>query len=507
MIKKITTFMHQIRRDYTFWSVMLAHGNLGSWISQLYTGTAGNLADRTSLNSTNLLPEQNGSQVGCGLNVVMTAGDLDVVWRRTVDQRPPSPTASPFGQAYNTFGHSVINQALMITNLLFGTRDTFDPNGRPMFVDARGQEVSSDYCCTLMCFMYNILNGLSVVQFIEPSHRGDAFWLQIDAGCAPHQALYGLTWIMSVSQNRYAQVHDALDNLAHQISRESWTSSLFSWFAVQQTSSGAGAATVNMNPWTVLARAILLGSPLLAQFVDVEGSVMRSISPYEDPIEFLETSNVGSQVRHVSALSGTHTLARALRPLNTPLSRGCMPPIAVYQLVWDLTSNEVEAKHVDIHELKDQHVDGCYMAFDIRGALQGSHTEIPRDRFPECCILALLSLSIDTPFMQNYVACTREWSATLQQMWPHLQGKFAQRDVETTFRLLGKWEMRDQLPVAREYGTTEWLFTNAGLSISPRARTGAASAVTNQLPRAIVVDGVRLELDTVNTVTVNYRRV
>jgi len=184
-----------------------------------------------------------------------------------------------------------------------------------------------------------------------------------------------------------------------------------------------------------------------------------------------------------------------------------MPPIAVYQLIWNLTSNEVQAKHVDVHELKDQPIDGCYMAFDVRGALQGSHTEIPRERFPECCILALLSLLVDTPFMQNYVACTDEWALTIQRMWPHLQGKFAPRDVEQSLRLVGKWQMRDQLPISREYGSLEWLFNNAGLAVSPRAITGSAAVSTAQLPQAFVVDGTRLELDTTIRTTINYRRV
>lgn len=507
MIKRLTTFMHQIRRDYTFWSVMLSKGGLSSWIAKLFNGACVQAGSEVDLDSSTLLPQSKNQPVGCGAAISIIPAGLDALWRRTIDQRSPSPTATPFQDAVQSLGLSTVQQAVMISELLFGVRDFVDQAGNATFVNERGVAVGDDQLCAVLCFAYNIINGTQKTVFIEPCHKYDAFWLQVDQGCAPHQALLGLAWIMSASSNRHAQIVEVLRKLSQQVSQESWTSSLFSWFAAQETTSPTGAGTVNMNPWTLLARAILLGSPLVQQHMDVEGSVTKAISPYEDPIEFIETGHTDVQVQHITGLPGSHVLVKALRTLKTPLSRGCLPPIAIYQLVWDVTSNEVEAKHIDYHEIKSQQPGGCYMAFDVRGALQGSHTQIPRDRFPECCILGLLSLTVDTPFMQNYVAATQEWAATLQQMWPHLQGKFAVREVEKTLDLLGIWEMRDQVPEVGEYGTIEWLFTNSGLAISPRARTGTAAVSLRQLPRAFTVDGVRLQLDTANMVTVNYRRV
>lgn len=501
--------MHQIRRDYTFWCVVLAQGKLDQWVSQLFGGDRANFDASTTLDAAELIPTQGGKKVGCGLTVSISASELDALWRSTEDQRPSAPSGSPFSAAEKEHGPTLFKTAVQIAELLFGVRDFVDDKGGHL-IGATAKDVSSDVRCAFLCFTYNILNGITSTRFIEPSHKGDDFWIQVDEECAPHQATLGLAWIMSASRNRATQIHEALDRLATQITRESWTSSLFSWFAsdgAREGTDGLAPGVGGMNPWMMLARAILLGSPLVTEYVCIERAIARAISPYEDPLEFMESSCVGTQVKHISTLAGTHTLARSLRPLNTPLSRGCMPPTAIYNLSWDLGTNEVEVKHVDLHELRDQVVDGCYMAFDIRGALGGCHTEIPRDRFPECCILAMLSLAVDTPFMQNYVACTTEWAAVLQTIWPHLQGKFARREVEMTYRLLGAWCMRDQMPAAREIGSLEWLFNNSGLAISPRAKTTAAALTAKQLPNAFIVDGVRLELDRTNKTTINYRRV
>lgn len=512
--EKLLTYLNQSRRDYTLWATLLKF-TIGQDAQSMLTSPVAS-SEHVTLNSSTLrLQDQNARDVGLGVQLTTTAAQLDDLWFRTNGMRSQSASAHPFvdwaadnggkvdimqgGQTKQLGRDTYIKHAVAIACLLFGVVPA--ESGDSVFTRITGVDLTADMRVTIACFLYNILIGAEEERFIEPCYNEGDFWLRFGAADTPHRADLGLCWFASQNQSRWRTVVSALNELFQQVSLESWTSSALSYLAAQQMQAG----DVQLTTWMLLGRAILVSSPMLAARYNLEAKVLNAMSPYEDPVEFLEYAVTGSAVPRIEQLAQNDILRMGVMGYRTPLTQGCLPPFAVFQWSWDKDSNKIEAVYLDYDQIAKASPT-CAIAIDIRGLLKGGHTEVPFDRLPEVFTLALMSLLIGTPFMQNLVSCTTDATLVLEQLFPGLAGKFARRDVEWTFRHAGQWWFKDQAPVVHEMGTKAWLFDNHGLSLSPRAFTGSFSGMFNILPDTITCRNVTLTKQGSVDAGIAYRR-
>jgi hypothetical protein len=513
MLKKILTFLYQGGRDYTFWRYLVRNANYQTWLTHLFTTPRAQTQAVIDLDPSTLNLWVGGQDAGCGLLVLFNASDLDEIWRRTASSRPASQTGTPFADWFNRHptqaSTDLINCAIQTATMLFGFGGTLTtPAGQPAgaavahWQDIFGNNIDENGEVAMICFLYNIvIDDLNPQTYVEPSFVGGDFWASAQSPHYTTSADAGLALIMSASRNRAAQVINAITSLVQQCTRESWTSSSFGLHVQRTTQQG----TTGMIPWLIIAKAQIIGSPVLRALYDVDESVRRALLPYEHIEDFMESAVVGNRGRAIGTMPASHTLRLATQSLPTPLASGCLPPYLLFKFKF-VDAQHVEATLITQDDSVDPDADESLLLFDVRGALGGEHTLTPRSHIPECFVLAVISLLSSAPLFQNRIAVSKAGLRALEATFPVLVGRWARRDVEYNYNVLADWYMKDKVPLQGEMGNTGWLFTNRGLSMSPRARCGRASNSYLALPSSITVDGVTLNRDTTNTLAVTYRR-